>query len=87
MKTLRFENLIDTSTGKTVEIEMPDDFDENDPMSMAAGARGKAFAERINKVTSHLREVESLEEVGRLGGESGQKLAEMFSNYGFGKHD
>lgn len=83
MKTLRFENLIDSNTGKTVEIEVPDDFDENDPMYVAAGERGKAFAERIKAVQEHLREVESLEEVGELGSESGRKLSEMFKNHGF----
>lgn len=87
MKKLRFENLIDSNTGKTVEIEVPDDFDENEPSFVAAGEAGKAFAERINKVTAHLREVESLEEVGRLGAESAQKLAKMFGDHGFRKHD
>lgn len=87
MKQLRFENLIDSNTGKTLEIEVPDDFDENDPQFVAAGELGKAFADRVNKVTAHLREVESLEEVGRLGGESARKLAEMFGDHGFGKHD
>ena len=85
MKTLKFENLIDTNTGKTLEIEVEDDFDENDPLYVAAGERGKEFAERINAVQKHLREVDSLEEVGDLGRESGRKLNEMFKEYGFGK--
>ena len=83
MKTLKFKNLIDSNTGKTLEIEVPDDFDENDPLYVAAGERGKAFAERIKAVQNHLREVESLEEVGDLGRESGRKLNEMFKKYGF----
>lgn len=87
MKTLRFENLIDTTTGKTLEVEVPDDFDENNPMSVAIKNRATAFADRVTKVTTHLREVESLEEIGRLGGESAQKLAKMFSDYGFVNHD
>ena len=57
MKKLRFENLIDSKTGKTVEIDVPDDFDENDPTFVAAGEAGKAFAERINKVNKYLSEV------------------------------
>jgi len=70
MKTLRFKNLIDSNTGKTVEIEVPDDFDENNPTFKAAGERGKAFGERINKVVAgQLREVE----------------IEMFKRHGFGK--
>ena len=74
MKTLRFENLIDTNTGETLEIEVEDDFDENDPMYVAAGELGKAFAERINAVQKRLRELDSLKEVGKLGIESGKKL-------------
>ena len=84
MKTLRFENLIDSNTGETLEIEVPDDFDENNPLYVAAGERGKAFAERIQAVQKHLREVDSLKEVGDLGRESGRKLNEMFKKYGFG---
>ena len=85
MKTLRFENLIEASTGKTLEIEVPDDFDESDPLYVAAGERGKEFAERINAVQKRLREVDSLKEVGHLGSESGRKLFEMFKKYGFVK--
>ena len=84
MKTLRFENLIDSNTGKTVEIEVPDDFDENNALFTEAGERAIAFAKRIKAVQNNLREVESLEEVGDLGRESGRKLNEMFKEYGFG---
>lgn len=86
MKTLRFENLIDSNTGKTVEIEVPDDFDETDPMYVAAGERGRAFAERISAVVDDhdLRQVHSLIEIGEIGSESAQKLLKMFKNHGFG---
>ena len=97
MKTIRFENLIDTNTGKTVEIEVPDDFDENNPSFAAAGKRGAEFGDRSNKVVKHqrkeelkaklhsLREVHSLEEVGQLGSDSAKRLLEMFESHGFGK--
>lgn len=83
MKTIKFNNLVEARTGKTLEIEVPDDFDENNPVYVAAGERGKAFAKRIQAVQNHLREVESLDEVGRLGSESGKKLFELFNQHGF----
>lgn len=81
MTTIKFKNLIDVNTGKTVEIEVPDDY----VVDELPGKRAREFAERINKVTNHLREVESLDEVGKLGSEAGRKLHELFKNYGFGK--
>jgi len=96
MKTLRFENLIDSITGETVEIEVPDDFDENNPSAVAVGKRGAAFGKRINDVVKHqrkeelkakmhsLREVHNMEEVGKLGSDSAKRLLEMFKNHGFG---
>lgn len=84
MKTIKFKNLIDTNTGKTVEVEVPDDFDENDPSFKKAGERGAAFGKRVAAVTNHLREVESLEEVGQLGSDSAKRLHEMFVAHGFG---
>lgn len=89
MKTLRFENLVEGNPksknyGKTVEIEVPDDFDENNPSYEKARKRGAAFGKRVNDVTAHLREVESLDEVGQLGSDSAKRLHEMFKQYGFG---
>ena len=67
MKTLRFENLIDSNTGKTVEIEVPDDMEHNE----AAIQRATAFACRV-------REVKDFNEVGELGREAGEKLFKAF---------
>ena len=55
MSTMKFENLIDVNTGKTVEIDIPDDFEINE----LPGKRAKEFASRINKAT----------ELGRLSGQ------------------
>lgn len=87
MKTIKYENLIDVNTGKTVEIEVPDDFDENNPASTLAGDRGREFGARFTliahhnrkeKIKTHLREVANLKEVGDLGREAGEKLAKAF---------
>ena len=71
MKTLRFENLIDTNTGKTVEIEVPDDIEHNE----AASQRATEFAGRI-------RQVEDFNEVAELGRSAGEKLFKAFNNKG-----
>ncbi len=93
MKTIKFKNLVDSKTGKTVEIEVPDDFDENNPESTLAGKRGAEFGARIARVVQHqrkeeiklhLRQVNSLKEVGDLGRESATKLRKMFEVHGFG---
>jgi len=68
MKTLRFENLIDTNTGKTVEIEVPDDMEHNE----AATQRATAFGCRV-------REVKDFNEVAELGRAAGEKLFKAFS--------
>lgn len=94
MKTIKFKNLIDVNTGKTVEIEVPDDFDENDPTNTLAGERGAEFGARIARVVQHqrkeeiklqLRQVNSLKEVGDLGRDAGRNLRKMFEAHGFGK--
>jgi len=94
MKTIKFKNLIDSNTGKTVEIEVPDDFNENDPTNTLAGERGAEFGARITLVVQHqrkeeiksqLRQVNSLKEVGELGSEAGTKLRKMFEAHGFVK--
>jgi len=94
MKTIKFKNLIDSNTGKTVEIEVPDDFDENNPAATLAGERGAEFGARIAHVVQHqrkeeiklhLKQVSSLKEVGDLGRDAGTKLRKMFESHGFGK--
>lgn len=89
MNTIKFDNLVEANPesknfGKTVEIEVPDDFDENNPSFKKARDRGAAFGKRVNAVTNHLHEVESLEEVGQLGSDSAKRLHEMFKQYGVG---
>jgi hypothetical protein len=68
MKTIKFENLIDIKTGKTVEIEVPDDLE----ISGLPGRRAKGFANRV-------RQVKDFNEVAELGREAGKKLREVFS--------
>jgi predicted transcriptional regulator len=65
MTTMKFENLVDVNTGKTVEIEVPDDY----TIDELPGKRAKEFANCV-------RQVNSLDEVAELGREAGRKLAE-----------
>jgi len=92
MKTLKFENLIDTNTGKTVEIEVADDFDENAGSYARAGKRGGEFGARFHKIAEQqrkeelknqirLRMVKNLNEVGELGKAAGEKLFKEFGNH------
>lgn len=52
MKTITFDNLIDTKTGKAVELEVDDDFDTrpmeewSDKAKKSAKAMREAFSEK-----------------------------------------
>ncbi len=70
MKTIRFDNLVEGNPknknfGKTVELEVPDDFDEE--AYEEARRCGGEFGARIATIT-------------RMANESGKKVKEAFGN-------
>lgn len=58
MRTIKFNNLVGTNTGNAVEIEVPDNFDENNTSFTKARDCGAAFGKQVAVVTNHLREVD-----------------------------
>lgn len=49
MKIIKFNNLVDSKTKKTVEIEVPDDFDEYSDDIARATLRGRIFGKRFRR--------------------------------------
>ncbi len=70
MKTIRFENLVEGNPknknyGKTIELEVPDDFDEQ--ACEEARQRGGEFGARFARIAA-------------IANKSGKKVKEAFGN-------
>ena len=65
MKTIKFSNLIDTKTGETLEIEVPDNFDPTTGSFAEAGRRGSAFGKRFAKIAKEVDRINKLERQGK----------------------
>ena len=50
MKTIKYKNLIDSKTGKKLEIEVPDDFDLYSDSAAYASLRGRMMGKRFRRV-------------------------------------